>query len=119
VSFREPLEAAVARASGGVGAAFVDGEGETIESASSRGSDFIRLIGAHQGIILTMVRRTHEKVGTGDAVKSLSIRSGEFIFSIVPVLDDLFLVLAQDRTGITAQGVEILTRAAAAIRAEI
>jgi hypothetical protein len=119
VSFSEPLEAAVSQATGGVGAAFVDGEGETIESVSLRGRDFIRLIGAHQGIILAMVRRAHEKLGTGDAVKSLSIRSGEYIFSIVPVLDDTFLVLAQDRTGITAQGVEVLTRAAAIIRDEI
>jgi len=119
MAFRESLERVVKEATGGVGAAFVDGEGETIESAGYCGREFLRLLGAHQGIVLSFFRRSIEKIGEGDEVRSLSIRSGDYTFSIVPVLDDTFLVLAQDRTGLSAQGVEVLTRAAHDIRSEI
>jgi predicted regulator of Ras-like GTPase activity (Roadblock/LC7/MglB family) len=116
VGFRGPLERAVADASGAVGAAFVDGEGETIDAVGSCGRDFLRLIAAHHGVVLALLRRALDKLGTETRLTSFSVRAGDLTFSVVPVEDDTFLVLAQDRSGISAQGVEVLARAAGEVR---
>ncbi len=116
MSFRGPLEKAVAAAGGAVGAAFVDGEGETIDSVGACGREFLHLVAAHQSVALSLLRRALDKLGTDSPLASFSVRAGELTFSVVPVHDDTFLVLAQDRSGVSAQGVEVLTRAAEDIR---
>jgi predicted regulator of Ras-like GTPase activity (Roadblock/LC7/MglB family) len=62
MSFRKPLEDIVKRASGAVGAVFVDDDGETIEQFTNGSSYEIRLAGAHHGIILQLMEKIVENV---------------------------------------------------------
>jgi len=122
MSFRKPLEDIVKRASGAVGAVFVDDDGETIEQFTNGSSYEIRLAGAHHGIILQLMEKiieNVENVENSQSLSAVSITSDFNIFTMVPVEDGTFLVLVQDRTGIQPQGLRVLLETVPAIRALI
>ena len=118
--FKGPLERAVLRASGALGVVFVAGDGETIDQYTSGDSFDIRLAGAHNGIVLQMVQRSLEKIsGNGERLQEVRITSARNIYTLLPVLDDNFIVLVQDRTGIPSQGLRVLQEAVEEISALI
>ena len=111
MSFTGPLEEVVRRATGGLGAVVVADDGETIDQFTAGDHYEIRLVGAHQGIILQLIQRAMENAGNGNRLEGVSITSDRRIFSVVPVMDGTFLVLVQDRTGIPSQGRRVLREA--------
>ncbi|UCF29952.1 MAG: roadblock/LC7 domain-containing protein [bacterium] len=118
--FRRELGKIVSRASGAVGAVFVDDNGETIDQFTSRGDqEDIRLVGAHQGIVLRELLRVVNRAGNGDRLQGVSITSQNHVYSVVPVDEDNFLVLVQDQTGLPSQGMRVLEEAVEEIRALI
>ncbi|TNF45784.1 hypothetical protein EP232_05375 [bacterium] len=122
MSFRKPLEEIVKRASGAVGAVFVDDDGESIGQFTNGSPYEISLAGAHHGIILQLMEKIVENVEdveTSQSLSAISITSDLNIFTMVPVEDGTFLVLVQDRTGIQPQGLRVLQEAVPAIKALI
>jgi len=122
MSFRKPLEQIVERASGAVGAVFVDDDGETIDHYTNGSTYEISLAGAHHGIILQLMEKIVENVEAVENRQSLSsvtIKSDLNTFTMVPVEDGTFLVLVQDTTGIQRQGLRVLQDAVPVIKALI
>ncbi len=119
MGFAETLEKVVRASRGGVEAVFVDGEGEAIAEFTSRTRYDARLVGAHKGIVLSLVRQASARVGDTGEVLSVTIRAGDYSYSLLPVHEDTFLVLVQDQTGLPSVGLRALARAAEEIRAEI
>ncbi|MDF1537025.1 MAG: roadblock/LC7 domain-containing protein [bacterium] len=106
--FKKALDRIVDTAGGGVGATIVDDEGEFVDLANRGDSFEVRLAGAHHGIILSLLNDIQERIGSGDVIRELYIRSDRFTYSVAPVKEGLFVVLIQDRTGIPALGMKAL-----------
>jgi len=122
MSFRKPLEQIVEKASGAVGAVFVDDDGETIDQYTNGSTYEISLAGAHQGLIFQLMEKIVENVEDvqdRQSVAAVTIKSDLNTFTMVPVEEGTFLVLVQDETGIQRQGLRVLQEAVPAIRALI
>lgn len=108
MSFRKVLEEIVEAAPGGIGAVLVDDEGEAID-LYTRGDSFeTKLAGAHNGIFLGLLERALGKNGNGNKLGAVSIRSDVYTYSMVPVLDGIFLVLIQGGDGLPSKGLKVL-----------
>ncbi len=116
MSFRKPLERIVSRADGASGAVFVDDTGETIAQFTKGDLEEIRLAGAHHGIVLQNLMKATRELGNGDRVQGVSITSQNHLYTMVPVDAENFLVLVQDRLGLSAQGMRVMRQAVEEIR---
>ncbi len=110
MSFKGVLGRIVEAAGGGIGAVLVDGEGESVEFVTrGRGDSFeIRLAGAQHAVILSLLNDTQKRIGNGNVIQEISVRSNRFTYTIAPVEEDLFVVLIQDTTGIPSMGMKAL-----------
>lgn len=107
MSFREVLAEIVEAAPGGIGAVLVDDEGEAIDLFTKGDSFEAKLAGAHNGIILGLIKRAHSVNGS-NSLGAVSIRSERYNYSMVPVLDGIFVVLIQCGSGIPSKGLKVL-----------
>ena len=106
--FKEALGEIVEAAGGGIGAILVDDEGESVDLVTRGDSFEIRLAGAHHGLLLSLLNETQKRIGNGDVIKEISVRSARFTYTIAPVQENLFIVLIQDTTGIPSMGMKAL-----------
>jgi hypothetical protein len=113
--FKKALDSIVDAAGGGVGAILVDDEGESIDYVTRGDSYEIRLAGAHHGIVLNLLNDIQKRIGSGETIEEICVRSDLLTYTIAPLEEGLFVVLVQDRTGIPARGMKALKEGKAAI----
>ena len=90
--FKKILKDAVEGLPGAVGAIFVDGEGESVEHFFA-GADYdIKLLGAHQGILLNLLATAAEGSGHG-RVQGMVVSTDEARVIVQPLKDGYLLVL--------------------------
>ncbi|MEO6955018.1 MAG: roadblock/LC7 domain-containing protein [Polyangia bacterium] len=115
-AFTEALRQVVARVPGARGAVFLDGEGEAVDEFAEVSTTEIRILGAHLGILIAIIKEHAGKLGDP---QELVIETERAIL-LVLVLDDRYMVALE--AGPTAQlGVmrRELGRAADALRREM
>ncbi len=81
---------------GALGAIIVDWEGEAVDQVSSLGDYDIRLIGAHNGIILSRMQETFEHVDAGE-LEEVVIRTTLSRTMIRPLTEDYLILLELDQ----------------------
>jgi len=106
MSFRHVLAGIVDAAPDGIGAVLVDDEGEAIDLYTRGDAYEAKLAGAHNGIFLGLVENVAK--GNGSEVGAVTVRSERYTYSVVPVLDGIFLVLIQGGKGIPSKGLKVL-----------
>ena len=74
--FKNRLRQLLDEISGSIGAIIVDWEGEAVDQTGCISDYDIKVIGAHNGIILTRIQAMLERVKGGD-LQEVVIRSGE------------------------------------------
>lgn len=116
--FKKILRETVEGLPGAVGAIFADWEGEAVEQFFPGPDDDIKLLGAHQGIILNLI---NEAAGEGrlGAVKGVLITLDGAKVAVQPLKDGYFLVLLTDARCNGGRALRALQEAAEVIREEI
>ena len=115
-AFTEALRGVVARVPGARGAVFLDGDGEAVDEFAEVPTTEIRILGAHLGILVALVKENAGKLGEPQEL----VIEAERATLLVMVLEDRYLVALE--AGPTAQlGVmrRELGRAADALRREM
>ena len=94
--------------SGGVGAIFVDDEGEAIDQYTTGDEWDIKLTGAHHSVLLAAMKGALKRMGNNNSIEGFSIKSEKFTYSVAPVEESYFLVLVQDTQGLPSEGLRAL-----------
>ncbi|MBW2451860.1 MAG: roadblock/LC7 domain-containing protein [Deltaproteobacteria bacterium] len=95
--FKTMLNGLVKKVSGAQGAILVDWEGESVEQAGSMDEYELKVLGAHNGVVLRKVRYILKKM-SGDKLQELVIATEQAQLIVLPVTDDYSLVLCVDRS---------------------
>ncbi len=98
--YRRILEALLARVPGSRTALLLDAQGEVVVGAGDL-DERHRLIGAYQGIALSMAMRTAGRFGTG-SVRTLAWRYGGGAIILSTLRDGYYLVLSVGPTSLVA-----------------
>jgi predicted regulator of Ras-like GTPase activity (Roadblock/LC7/MglB family) len=98
--YRRILEALLARIAGARTALLLDAQGEVVVGAGDLG-ERQRLIGAYQGISLSMASRTADRFDAGD-IRSLVWRHDGGSVVLTTLKDGYYLVVSLDRLALPA-----------------
>lgn len=116
--FKKILQEAVEGLPGAVGAIFADWEGEAVEQFFPGPDDDIKLLGAHQGIILNLIGEAAGESGLGP-VRGVLITLDDAKIAVQPLKDGYFLVLLTRATCNGGLALRALRNAAEVLREEI
>jgi len=84
---------------GATGAILADWEGEAVEQSCHYDIFDLKVIGAHKGILLNLLKDAHQQMDAGD-IKHTVISTEKQHYITGPVGPDYFLVMTLDRTAI-------------------
>lgn len=116
--FKEILKGAVDGLPGATGAILADWEGESVEFYFT-GPDYdIKLLGAHEGILLNLINEAAGNNGHGD-VKALLMTMDEGKVVVQPLKDGYYLVLLLGRAANTGRALRGAGTAASKIIEEL
>jgi predicted regulator of Ras-like GTPase activity (Roadblock/LC7/MglB family) len=87
---------------GAVGAIIIDWEGESVDQVTRVDEYDIKVLGAHSGIILGMLRDALNRVESGD-LGEVVIRTDQNKIMMVPLTDEYLLILQLGQSAITAR----------------
>jgi predicted regulator of Ras-like GTPase activity (Roadblock/LC7/MglB family) len=96
---------------GALGVIIVDWEGEAVEQATRIGEYDIKILGAHHGIILTLLREALERMGS-DCPEEVVIRTQQGTTLIQPLTEDYLLILQLQQGALVARAALKLRRCA-------
>jgi predicted regulator of Ras-like GTPase activity (Roadblock/LC7/MglB family) len=116
--FKELLSELVERVPGASGAILADWEGEAVDRVARMDDYQLRVIGAHQGIILSNLRRVLGRLNR-DLLQELVISTGETRTLVMPVTPDYFLVLIAHRQVLLGRALFEARRCVASLKKEI
>ncbi len=102
---------------GALGAIITDWEGEAVDQVARISEYDIKVLGAHKGIILNLLRSALERIECG-ALEEVVIRTGERKTLIAPVTEDYFLVLSLGPEAIAARAAFKMRRCVLELRSE-
>lgn len=102
---------------GALGAIIIDWEGESVDHVARMEAYDIKVLGAHQGIILTLLREAMKRVASG-ALEEVLIRTGQNKTLIAPLTDDYFLVLTLGPQSLVTRAAFKMRRCVAELRPE-
>jgi len=111
MSFRDVLGGVVKDIPGGIGAILVDDEGEMVDIFTTGDHFEMKLVGAHQAIIMGAVRRILDPEKRKDYLSGLSIRSENYLIHVAPVQEGLYVILLQKAEGLPSAGMRALRKA--------
>jgi predicted regulator of Ras-like GTPase activity (Roadblock/LC7/MglB family) len=94
--FKHLLTQLLERVPGASGAIIADWEGEAVDHVARMDDFELRVIGAHNGIILSNLRRVLGRLNR-DRLQEVVISTSHSRTLVIPVTEDYFLVLAADR----------------------
>ena len=81
---------------GAEGAIMLDGDGEAVDFFANS-PDEIKIIGAHKGIILNMLRDVHSRTNGGGDVRSVAVTTKNSRLAISTIKDGYYLVVTLGR----------------------
>jgi predicted regulator of Ras-like GTPase activity (Roadblock/LC7/MglB family) len=117
--FTELLADLVQHVDGAVGAAFIDSNGEAVKCLSSSGDDdFVKLVGAYQGIALQTTRGIVSQLDSGKVDYFFSAYE-HASFLVKALAHDYFLLLVLSPDANVGKGVHNIRRSAEAFNQEI
>jgi predicted regulator of Ras-like GTPase activity (Roadblock/LC7/MglB family) len=116
--FKEILKGMVDSVPGAKGAIFADWEGESVDFHYAGPEDDIKLIGAHQGILLNIMGEVSAGCGLGE-VRSMLITTGRGKLLVRPVKDGYYLAMLLGPYASGALAMRAANAAAAVLMAEI
>jgi len=87
---------------GAVGAIIIDWEGEAVDQVTRIDEYDIKVLGAHSGIILGMLRDALSRVESGE-LNEVVIRTEQNKIMMVPLTDEYVLILQLGKSAITAR----------------
>ncbi len=102
---------------GALGAIIIDWEGEAVDQVARIGDEDIKLLGAHKGIILNLLRDVLTRVDGGE-FEELVIRTDRGKTLLAPLSDDYYLVLNLGVESIAARAAFKLRRCIEELRPE-
>lgn len=89
---------------GALGAIIIDWEGEAVDQVARTNEYDIKILGAHSGVILNLLREAVKRIGSGD-LEHVVIRTGKDKIVIAPLTEDYFLVLHLGVEAIVARAI--------------
>lgn len=117
--FKTILRDLVQSVPGATGAILTDWEGESVEYHSVSGDDYdIRILGAHQNIILNRVREVRDKIPS-QAVRETVITTDRQHLIIGAVGNDYTLVIVLERNALVGRAVALARRSVGMLEKEI
>jgi predicted regulator of Ras-like GTPase activity (Roadblock/LC7/MglB family) len=118
VPFKRILEGVVLRIPGATGAILADWEGEAVEQFCL-GDDFeLKVIAAHKGVILNLIKELHAAITLG-APREAVITTNESHVIVGPVGADYALVVTLERRAIVGRALLHFQSAVTALYREI
>lgn len=102
---------------GALGAIIIDWEGESVDHVARIGDYDIKVLGAHQGVILNLLREALGRVDCGK-LEEVLIRTGENKTLIAPLTVDYFLVLTLGPQSIATRAAFKMRRCVEELRPE-
>jgi len=77
---------------GALGAIIIDWEGEAVDQVARIGEYDIKVLGAHKGVILNLLRDALSRIDSGE-LEEVLIRTGQNKTLIAPLNEDYYMVL--------------------------
>lgn len=116
--FKMILEELIDSVPGATGAILADWEGEAVEQRCTYDVFDIKVIGAHKGILLNLIREMHGKLGVGEFTHAvISTDSQHYITG--PIGPDYLLVMTLEKRAIVGLAVRNFEKALARMYKEI
>jgi predicted regulator of Ras-like GTPase activity (Roadblock/LC7/MglB family) len=103
---------------GSTGAILADWEGEAVEQSCLYDIFDLKVIGAHKGILLNLLKDAHQKMDAGEMKYSV-ITTEKQHYLTGPIGADYFLVMTVDRTAIVGLAIRHFQLAIARMYKEI
>jgi predicted regulator of Ras-like GTPase activity (Roadblock/LC7/MglB family) len=103
---------------GSTGAILADWEGEAVEQCCLYDVYDLKVIGAHKGILLNLLKDAHQKMGAGELQHTVITTSGQHLLT-GPIGSDYFLVMTLERRAVVGQAVRHFLRAVERMYREI
>ena len=92
---------------GALGAIIIDWEGEAVDQVTQTEEYDIKVLGAHSGIILSLLREALSRVDGGH-LEEVVIHTGQHKTMIAPLTEDYLLVLQLESKAITARAAYVM-----------
>jgi predicted regulator of Ras-like GTPase activity (Roadblock/LC7/MglB family) len=102
---------------GAVGAIITDWEGEAVDQVARISEYEIKVLGAHKGIILNLLREALSRIDSGQ-LEEVLIRTQQGKTLIVPLNQDYFLVLSLRPEALAGRAAYKMHRCVAELRSE-
>jgi len=102
---------------GALGAIIIDWEGEAVDHVARMDDYDIKVFGAHQGVILNLLRESMQRVDCGN-LEEVLIRTGENKTLIAALTAEYFLVLTLGPQSIATRAAFRMRRAVDELRPE-
>jgi predicted regulator of Ras-like GTPase activity (Roadblock/LC7/MglB family) len=104
VPFKAILDTLMASVPGSTGAILADWEGEAVEQSCHYDVFDLKVIGAHNGILLNLMKDAHQKMAAGELLHTvISTERQHYLFG--PIGADYFLVMTLDRRAVVGQAI--------------
>lgn len=116
--FKQLLGTMLERVPGAQGAIIADWEGEAVDHLGTMDEYDLKIIGAHQGLILHNLREVVDRLGD-DQLTEVIITSERGQTLILPVTREYFLVLTLSRNDVLGKALFEARRCIKALHAEI
>lgn len=117
--FKQLLSTMLERVPGAQGAIIADWEGEAVDQLGIMDEYDLKIIGAHQGVILHNLQQVVERLGEDDSLKEVVITTERGQTLVLPVTRDYFLVLTLNRTDMLGKALFEARRCIRALYVEI
>ena len=102
---------------GALGAIIIDWEGESVDQVARMEDYDIKVLGAHKGIILNLLREAMAQFESGE-LEEVLIRTGNNKTLIAPLTVDYFLILTLGPQSIAARAAYKMRRCVDELRSE-
>lgn len=118
MTFKRILGALLTAVPGADGAILADWEGEAVDQVTSMDDYRLKVIGAHNGVILANFRDVVRRLD-GSELKEIVITSGRMRIVIMPITQEYFLVLTLARNDALGRALFEMRRCVVRLQNEI
>jgi predicted regulator of Ras-like GTPase activity (Roadblock/LC7/MglB family) len=116
--FEDILQRLVTTVPGATGAIFADWEGESVAHYCLYDEYDLKVIAAHQGIIMSHLRDIHDQLAPGEMNEAVISTETEYLVTGA-ITREYTLVMTMERRGVLGRGLYHFRKAVDALRREI
>lgn len=116
--FKRLLSELVRNVPGASGAILADWEGEAVDQVARMDDYELKVVGAHQGVILYQLKETLERMEENE-VRELVITTASNQTVVLPITADYFLVLILDKGDVLGRALFEARRCVSRLKSEI